>query len=88
MSDPLFAGLAARFRDRALADGTRLRAALAESDCAKVGAIAHALSGSAGTFGFAAISAHAEALESAVDAGEAQLVEAAKPLLAALDALA
>ncbi len=87
MSDPIFANLAARFRIRALADGDRLRAALAASDRATVGVIAHALSGSAGTFGFAAISSHAAALETALDAGEDRLEEAMKPLLAALDAL-
>lgn len=85
MSDPLFANLAARFRSRALADGDRLRAALAASDRATVGAIAHALSGSAGTFGFAAISSHAAALELAVEAGDDRLDGAAEPLLAALD---
>lgn len=87
MSDPLIANLAARFRIRALADGDRLRAALAASDRETVGAIAHALSGSAGTFGFAAISDHAAALESAAEAGDARLAEAAEPLLAALDLL-
>jgi len=87
MSDPLFASLAARFRIRALADGDRLRAALAASDRATVGAIAHALSGSAGTFGFAAISDHAAALELAVDAGDDRLDEAAQHLLVALDLL-
>ncbi len=87
MSDPLFANLAARFRIRALADGDRLRAALAISDRATVGAVAHALSGSAGTFGFSAISDHAAALELATDAGDERLAEAAQPLLTALDAL-
>lgn len=87
MSDPLFANLAARFRIRALADGGRLRAALAASDLATVVSIAHGLSGSAGTFGFPAISGHAAALEMAADAGDDRLAEAAKPLLAALDLL-
>lgn len=87
MSDPLFADLAARFRIRALADRNRLRAALGASDRATVGAIAHALSGSAGTFGFAAISDHAAALEMAAEASDARLAEVAEPLLAALDLL-
>ncbi len=87
MSDALFAQLAARFRLRAKADGIQLRVALATLDRDAVGAIAHGLSGSAGTFGLAAISAHAEALELAVEAGHTQLDEVAQPLLAALDSL-
>ena len=65
----------------------RLRAALAASDRAAIVAIAHGLSGSAGTFGFAAISRHAEALELAVEAGDEQLDATSTVLLAALDGL-
>ena len=87
MSDPLLASLAARFRLRAIGDAERLRAALASSDRATVEAIAHALSGTAGTFGFPAISDHAAALELAAETGDEGWADAARPLLAALDLL-
>lgn len=87
MSDALFAGLAARFRVRAKGDAERLRAALAASDHAAVAAIAHALSGTGGTLGFAAISEQAAALETAAEEGSKYWDDSAIPLLAALDAL-
>lgn len=86
MNEPFTAKLAERFRLRARTDGDRLRAALGASDRATLGIIAHGLSGTAGTFGFAEISALAAELEEAFDGG-APLDAAAQRLLNALDQL-
>ncbi len=85
MSDVIFASLAARFRLRAMGDAQRLRAATAASDRETVAMIAHALSGTAGTFGFAAIGEHAAALEAAVETGGECWTDSVPPLLAALE---
>lgn len=87
MNDAIFANLAARFRVRAMGDAQRLRVAITASDRETVTAIAHALSGTAGTFGFAAIGEHAAALETAVEAGGEPLADAAAPLLTAIEGL-
>ncbi len=86
MNDPFYEKLVERFRLRARTDGHRLRAALDVSDSATLGAIAHGLSGTAGTFGFAEISALSAALEEVIDSG-GPFGATAHRLLAALDRL-
>ena len=63
------AALRERFRARAGEDATRIAAALAAGDLQAVHGLAHGLSGSGGTFGFPQVSADAEAVENAIDAG-------------------
>lgn len=86
MNDPFTAKLAERFRLRAHTDGARLRAALDHSDRVALGAIAHGLSGTAGTLGVPEISALAATLEEAAESGE-PIEAAAQRLLDALDRL-
>jgi HPt (histidine-containing phosphotransfer) domain-containing protein len=75
--DARMAALRERFRVRAGTDGECIAAALAERDFDTVRNLAHGLSGSGGVFGFAQVSADAQAVEEAIDTGaDAAKVEA------------
>lgn len=63
------AQLRLRFIVRAREERIRLTEALESGDTALVKTLAHGLSGSAGVFGFPAISAEAAAVEDAIDEG-------------------
>jgi HPt (histidine-containing phosphotransfer) domain-containing protein len=63
------AELRGRFLARAAEERVLLQAALEEMNKGELRRLAHGLSGSAGTFGFAPLSADAQAVEEAVDMG-------------------
>jgi HPt (histidine-containing phosphotransfer) domain-containing protein len=67
--DARMAALRERFRARAADDRASILAARDAGDLAEVGRLAHGLSGSGGVFGFPQLSADAQALENAIDAG-------------------
>ena len=73
---------ALRFRKRLAADLARLRA-LAPADLAALERLAHGLAGAGGTFGFAAVSERAEAVERLAEVGARDDLPAA---IAALEA--
>ncbi len=65
--DARMSQLRKRFQSRAAEDRTRLAAAVGAEDRAETRRLAHGLSGSGGVFGFAGLSAAAEAVELAAD---------------------
>jgi HPt (histidine-containing phosphotransfer) domain-containing protein len=67
--DARMAALRERFRVRAADDRASILAAHDAGDFAQVGRLAHGLSGSGGVFGFPELSADAQAVENAIDAG-------------------
>lgn len=67
--DDKMAQLRTRFLERAKDERAQLIAATATMDRAEILRLSHGLSGSAGVFGFPAISLHAQAVEEALDEG-------------------
>jgi HPt (histidine-containing phosphotransfer) domain-containing protein len=67
--DARMAALRERFRVRAADDRATILAARDAGDFAQVARLAHGLSGSGGVFGFPELSADAQAVENAIDAG-------------------
>jgi HPt (histidine-containing phosphotransfer) domain-containing protein len=65
--DARMAQLRERFRTRAADDRERIAAALDAGDLREIHRLAHALSGSAGVFGFPQVSEDAAAVENAID---------------------
>lgn len=85
--DERMAGLRAHFRLRIANERARLQTAVDAGDWTEARRLSHGLSGSAGMFGFSAISTAAQALEEAIDAGAdgPELRRAATGLLSSLD---
>ncbi|MCA1196438.1 Hpt domain-containing protein [Sphingomonas sp. R647] len=83
------AALRARFVARAIAEGDSIRSHLAQRELAEVRDLCHGLVGTAGTFGYPAISEAALAVEEAIEAGaEDDALEAlCAPLMQQLEAL-
>lgn len=83
------AALRARFAVRAIAEGDAIRRHLAQGEREPLRDLCHGLAGTAGTFGYPAISDAALAVEEAVEAGagDEALNALSAALLRALEAL-
>lgn len=83
------AALRARFVARAIAEGDSIRSHLAQRELTEVRDLCHGLVGTAGTFGYPAISEAALAVEEAIEAGEDDnaLEALCAPLMQQLEAL-